>query len=63
MSGNVWEWTSDIWCTDYKSPRTGSYRVSRGGGWSSGARICRVSCRYSGTPDNCYNDLGIRLAQ
>ena len=63
MSGNVWEWTSDIWCTDYKSPRTGSYRVFRGGGWFIIARYCRVSDRGSNAPDYCDYDLGFRLAQ
>ena len=63
MSGNVWEWTSDIWCTDYKSPRTGSYRVYRGGGWDYSARDCRVSYRHDGTPGSCNGSLGFRLAQ
>ena len=63
MSGNVWEWTSDIWCTDYKSPRTGSFRVFCGGGWYFSARYCRVSYRSYNTPDNYYAHLGFRLAQ
>ena len=63
MSGNVWEWTSDIWCTDYKSPRTGSNRVSRGGSWFHNAWYCRVSFRYGDAPDDCSSNLGFRLAQ
>lgn len=37
MSGNVWEWTSDLWSSNYSSYRnggSGSNRVYRGGGWS-----------------------------
>ena len=53
MHGNVWEWcldwyTSDLGSsavTDPKGPNSGEYRVVRGGGWSSSARICR-SARF-----------------
>ena len=63
MSGTVWEWTSDIWCTDYNSPRTGSSRVNRGGSWFDNAWFCRVSNRSFDTPDYCGSILGFRLAQ
>jgi formylglycine-generating enzyme required for sulfatase activity len=62
MSGNVWEWTSDIWCGDYNSSRSGSYRVDRGGGWSFDARYCRVSSRNDRDPSYTINYLGLRLA-
>ena len=43
-------------------PSSGSRRVSRGGGWFSYARDCRVSYRYYHTPDIRLIDLGLRLA-
>jgi formylglycine-generating enzyme required for sulfatase activity len=62
MTGNVWEWTSDLWCSNYNSSRTGSNRVCRGGGWYGNARGCRVSCRSYREPSNSGNGLGFRLA-
>ena len=72
MSGNVWEWCSDLY-GDYGSsaqtdptgpadPATGSSRVCRGGGWDNSVRGCRVSYRYYGTPDSTYSSIGLRLA-
>jgi formylglycine-generating enzyme required for sulfatase activity len=69
MSGNVWEWVSG-WYASYTSsaqtnptgPSTGSSRVGRGGGWSYGARGCRVSGRDDGDPDGSGGNAGFRLA-
>lgn len=62
MSGNVWEWTSDIYSNNYNQPRNTSYRVDRGGGYNGTASYCRVANRSSNSPGNSYNSLGLRLA-
>lgn len=69
MSGNVWEWCHD-WKGSYSSsaqtnptgPSSGSYRVFRGGGWSSYAGGCCVANRGFYTPGIGDNNLGLRLA-
>lgn len=69
MLGNVWEWCND-WKGSYSSsaqtnptgPSSGSYRVSRGGGWGSHAWRCRVSNRTNFSPSYGNCDLGLRLA-
>jgi formylglycine-generating enzyme required for sulfatase activity len=68
MHGNVWEWVQD-WKGDYPSgdiidpagSPSGSYRVRRGGSWSSVAASCRSANRDDGVPDFRPYHLGIRL--
>ncbi|MDE5773684.1 MAG: formylglycine-generating enzyme family protein [Muribaculaceae bacterium] len=62
MSGNVWEWTSDWYSSDYSSPRNSSYRVYRGGSWNSTATSCRVANRSGLSPGGRGSNLGLRLA-
>ena len=69
MSGNVFEWCSDRYDlysrshqTNPVGPRSGTYRVLRGGGWSRGAECCRVSARYVHFPGSRDYNFGFRLA-
>ncbi len=68
MSGNVWEWCWD-WHGSYPDdpqadplgPLKGTYRVLRGGGWYSGAQLCRSSYRSRCDPDYRDFNIGFRL--
>ena len=70
MSGNVWEWMSNLYENNNDgNPRTntagkgeGSFRMIRGGGWGSYARGVRVSNYYNNGSGYYYNILGFRLA-
>ena len=68
MSGNVWEWCLDRYGdyssasqTDPMGPGSGSGRVLRGGGWYNGARGCRVSFRFNGSPGARNSSGGFRV--
>ena len=71
MSGNVYEWCSDWYSSNYYSsspsvnpqgPSSGSGRVCRGGSWSYGdAQGCRVSNRAYSAPDGRDGNLGFRV--
>ena len=68
MAGNVWEWCQD-WYAAYDSgtdpdpagSTTGSYRVSRGGGWADLSSGCRSACRGSGLPGFRGSFIGFRV--
>jgi formylglycine-generating enzyme required for sulfatase activity len=72
MTGNVWEWTQDVYDGNaYRSGSadnpvnegSGAYRVFRGGGWNYEPRDLRCSRRFGNTPSLRNYDLGFRLAR
>lgn len=69
MSGNVWEWCSDLLGEYSKTPQTnpkgasrGTFYVFRGGSWANEPWYCRVSVRYGNLPRIRSVNLGLRLA-
>jgi formylglycine-generating enzyme required for sulfatase activity len=71
MTGNVWEWCSDRYGSDYyksspatnpHGPASGSSRVFRGGSWYYIAQYCRVANRFNyRAPGDRSGSLGFRL--
>ena len=69
MSGNVWEWVSDMYGnyndgpqTNPAGPDTGWLYALRGGSWLYNARPERVSLRGSAGQSNRSGHIGFRLA-
>ncbi len=72
MSGNVWEWVSDRYSSDYyswspeqdpKGPEGTSYHVFRGGSWFNNPWRLRCSDRSFDYPSRRMHYIGFRLAR
>ncbi len=70
MSGNVYEWTWDIYGDYPPGPQlnpwgaeTGEDRITRGGAWNTGVSYCTVLHRQATLPSNRINNVGFRLAR
>jgi formylglycine-generating enzyme required for sulfatase activity len=70
MSGNVYEWCTDWYGSDYyknsssnnpKGANSGPFRVLRGGAWNNTPAYCRFAFRFNSTPTNRINDIGFRV--
>ncbi len=73
VHGNIWEWCRDGWGQYGRDPVEGpegerqvsgsGYRVSRGGGFVSGARIARSAYRLNDHPSYRWHYRGFRPAR
>ena len=72
MHGNVWEWCQDWFDSSYYSdspsadpagPESGSYRLLRGGSWSSSNNSCRSAFRNNNLPESIRHVDGFRIAR
>jgi formylglycine-generating enzyme required for sulfatase activity len=72
MEGNVAEWVNDWYGREYydetpladpTGPKTGSYRVYRGGSWLDPEKNCRAAYRGFDFPVNRFYNVGFRVVR
>ena len=69
VHGNVMEWTADYYLDSYQNqnsidptgPKSGSFRVFRGGSFFDSAAGCRSANRGRTEPENRFPNLGFRI--
>jgi iron(II)-dependent oxidoreductase len=72
ITGNVWEWTSDFYASDYyanspvenpKGPDKGRFKVIRGGSWHSGPMCVQTYYRNGLSPNWVDFAVGFRCVK
>jgi len=72
MAGNAAEWVADWFGIDYYAtmpsrdphgPKTGRYKVVRGGSWKSAPELLRTATRSGALPDKRAATIGFRCAR
>ncbi|MCQ2252442.1 MAG: formylglycine-generating enzyme family protein, partial [Bacteroidales bacterium] len=56
MAGNVWEWCSDKYASNF------SESVIRGASWSNESKDCEITFSHHAPSSTTFNDIGFRLA-
>ncbi len=63
MAGNVWEWTTALYCPYDDKKCRATDRVVRGGSWNNGSYNLRAANRCPWHPGNPYITVGLRCVR
>jgi formylglycine-generating enzyme len=70
ISGNLWEWCKDFYNQDYykirgklnpQGPKSGDFKVIRGGSWTNKTEMMRISNRNAVNPTSNKINIGFRI--